>query len=285
VSTGSRDLRPLYKLLAAVFVVWLLSLVLTWKGALTKWEESAAFGDSFGAINALFAGLAFAGIVYTILIQRDELALQREELQLQRQELRGQREQLEAQNSTFLRQNFDSAFFQMLALHHRIVESMSVRAVRASAEGGIATFGGRDCFTYYYRLLTEAVDKRSAQSLDLSSLHLVQLAYMNVYIAIGPDIGPYFRNLYSIMKYVDGHSEVDQRFYTNLVRAQLSGDELVMLFYNCVSSYGVKFKPLIEKYALLKHLAWNALMADEHMGWYSPEAYRGAGHAYAPEPS
>jgi hypothetical protein len=38
------------------------------------------FGDSFGAINALFSGLAFAGIIYTIMLQKKELALQRKEL-------------------------------------------------------------------------------------------------------------------------------------------------------------------------------------------------------------
>jgi hypothetical protein len=41
----------------------------------------------FGGINALFAGLAFAGLIYTIYLQRDELRLQREELELTRIEL------------------------------------------------------------------------------------------------------------------------------------------------------------------------------------------------------
>lgn len=46
------------------------------------------FGDIFGGINALFTGLAFAGVIYTILLQRDELRLQRTELTLTREELR-----------------------------------------------------------------------------------------------------------------------------------------------------------------------------------------------------
>lgn len=41
----------------------------------------------FGAVNALFSGLAFAGIIYTILPQRRELELQREELRATRTEL------------------------------------------------------------------------------------------------------------------------------------------------------------------------------------------------------
>jgi len=50
-------------------------------------EARAQFGDMFGAVNALFSGLAFLGIIYTIYLQRNELALQRGELKLTRDEL------------------------------------------------------------------------------------------------------------------------------------------------------------------------------------------------------
>ncbi|HXH11753.1 MAG TPA: hypothetical protein VNP04_18570 [Alphaproteobacteria bacterium] len=41
----------------------------------------------FGSISALFSGLAFAGLIYAILLQKRELGLQREELELTRKEL------------------------------------------------------------------------------------------------------------------------------------------------------------------------------------------------------
>jgi hypothetical protein len=50
-------------------------------------EARGQFGDVFGGINAFFTGLAFAGLIYTILLQRRELELQREELRLTRGEL------------------------------------------------------------------------------------------------------------------------------------------------------------------------------------------------------
>jgi hypothetical protein len=49
--------------------------------------EPGTFGDMFGAVNALFSGLALAGVVCAILLQREELRLQREELALTRLEL------------------------------------------------------------------------------------------------------------------------------------------------------------------------------------------------------
>lgn len=55
---------------------------------LARWEERGTFGDMFGAVNAFFSGLALAGVVLAILMQKAELALQREELSLTREELK-----------------------------------------------------------------------------------------------------------------------------------------------------------------------------------------------------
>ena len=52
------------------------------------WPSRGQFGDVFGTVNALFSGLAFAGLIYAILLQREDLVLQRKELELTRTELR-----------------------------------------------------------------------------------------------------------------------------------------------------------------------------------------------------
>jgi len=54
---------------------------------LVESEQRGTFGDMFGAVNTLFSGLAFAGVIYAIILQREELRLQREELTLTREEL------------------------------------------------------------------------------------------------------------------------------------------------------------------------------------------------------
>ncbi len=67
----------------------------------------------------------------------------------------------------------------------------------------------------------------------------------------------------------------DKRLYSNLVRAQLSSFELLLLFYNCLSSMGVeKFKPLIEKYSLLKTLPGEFLIDQRHADLYEERAYK-----------
>lgn len=51
-------------------------------------KDRGTYGDMFGMTNALFSGLAFAGIIVTILMQRKELQLQRLDLELTREELK-----------------------------------------------------------------------------------------------------------------------------------------------------------------------------------------------------
>lgn len=65
----------------------LLILFLTWPVTEFSMDKAAKFGDSFGVITSLFSGLAFSGLIITILLQSKELSLQREELALTRAEL------------------------------------------------------------------------------------------------------------------------------------------------------------------------------------------------------
>lgn len=77
----------LYYILPIVIIgLWVISFLSIYFG-FNNWSERGAFGDLFGSINALFSGLAFAGLIVAILLQRQELQLQREELQETRQEL------------------------------------------------------------------------------------------------------------------------------------------------------------------------------------------------------
>ena len=51
-------------------------------------NDWSPFGDIFGGLNTLFSGLAFGAIIYTILVQQQELRLQRQEFEYQRREFK-----------------------------------------------------------------------------------------------------------------------------------------------------------------------------------------------------
>lgn len=78
--------KPLYVLFLVVLILQ-VSIALIVYLNFNSWSDRGTFGDMFGAVNALFSGLAFAGIIYAILLQSKELELQREELKLTREEL------------------------------------------------------------------------------------------------------------------------------------------------------------------------------------------------------
>jgi len=67
-------------------------------------ENKQAFGNMFGPISALFSGLAFAGVIITILLQNKELALQRLELKDTREELKRSADAQEKSERALLRQ-------------------------------------------------------------------------------------------------------------------------------------------------------------------------------------
>jgi hypothetical protein len=73
-------------IVAGAVVAWAAFWYFVVNSSLAGWPERGLFGDMFGALNALFSGLAFAGVIYTILLQRTELELQRNEMSLARVE-------------------------------------------------------------------------------------------------------------------------------------------------------------------------------------------------------
>ena len=89
-----------FKILAiiavAIVMLWLVNLGTPWIFG-PDWQTRGQVGDSFGSINALFSGLAFAALIVTIWMQRHELALQREELALQREEMAKSRAEIATQ--------------------------------------------------------------------------------------------------------------------------------------------------------------------------------------------
>lgn len=271
-----------------VIALWGLS----WLG-ISKFIDNptnqGTFGDMFGAVNALFSGLAFAGLIVTLIYQKEELKLQRDELAETRKELQGQREEFEEQNKTMKRQRFENTFFNMLSLQQEIVANLSfeyyaspnIRPHNIPEEifyRGVpkGQFHGREVFEGIYK--HAVIEYNGIRYLDGIYKLLSNSGYA-IYsnISITTRFDHYFRHLYRIVKYVDSSDLIsdDERYeYACIARSQLSDYELVMLFYNCLTANGrAKFKPLIEKYSIFNNLREELLAKREHKKEYSEKAY------------
>jgi hypothetical protein len=85
-TSDSDDILRVAKIAGAVvFIIWIANLVI---GLISLCSDGkgAELGDSFGIVNALFSGLAFAGVIAALWMQREELSLQRKELRDTREE-------------------------------------------------------------------------------------------------------------------------------------------------------------------------------------------------------
>ena len=271
----------LKKILLCVLLLLLLSVVsilwfympFTWLPHFFQTEMETQFGDRFEAVNALFAGLAFAGVIFAIILQWQELGLQRQELKDTRAEIKGQKETLQ-------KQNFESSFFQLLGMHSAIVNSMVIR------KGIDGEYFGRECFDYMLQHLRRIY--MGAHEQFYAGMHsgdtrevIYEWAndkYEQFFAEFQPYVGHYFRHLYNTVKFIHDQKVFPKEFqekkrYTNLIRAQLSSDELGILFYNCLSKRGAKFRDLVEKYALLEDVPSRVLIKEEHRKLYNTSAY------------
>lgn len=118
--------------IVVIFVVVLLVWVCGW--VVPRWlaltpEASGLMGDTFGAVNALFSGLAFAGLIVTLIMQREELALQRYEMQQMREQYERSAEAQEA-SERVLRD-------QLIATNRASIIRALASMLDAHAAGGI----------------------------------------------------------------------------------------------------------------------------------------------------
>jgi len=271
-----------------------------------KADKVAQFGDFVGGLIGSIWALAGVILFYVALTeqrkdfatnrqvldaQTDALKQQIREFELQREELSETRKVFKIQSETLKKQQFESTFFNLLNLHHGIVSSIDLLSkekkygiiearrmgLRPGAENEqvekITT--GRDCFVKFCKGFRNEYRKLREDIPELGELDIVKQAYKNYYLNHQSDLGHYFRNLYHIFKFIKNSDEKNKKRYTSLVRAQLSNDELFLLFYNCISEYGnKKFLPLIEEFHILKNLnRKDFIEKNKHSEFYRKSAY------------
>lgn len=99
--------KYLIGIIVGIFVLWAGSAAVIYY-CIDK-DFRGITGDMFGAINALFSGLAFAGLIYTIAVQREELQEQRKSIEMQTDELSLQRQAIEMQTEELKMQREETA--------------------------------------------------------------------------------------------------------------------------------------------------------------------------------
>lgn len=216
-------------------------------------------GDMFGALNTLFTGLTFAGLVFTIYLQRIEINNSKAESKVN-QSLRQ-------------RQLFEGTFFELNKLLNETILMIKIRITddknHCDKAHTIEEVTGRRAIKVLSKRLSDSMVQTCGASLETE----INNRYLEIYKILESEISAYFRITYRIFRLIDA-AEIDNKMlYAKTIRAQLSNGELIFIFYNCLSDEGKKMKEYIIKYHLLKHLSQSLFPPEEHMNLYPKEAF------------
>lgn len=262
-----------YMILAilGVILIMVLSFYIIFNNIGT-WEKRGQFGDLFGAVNALFSGLAFAGLIITIRQQHKDLEYQRQAIDQTNREMQNQTEEFNQQNETMKIERFENTFFKMIEVQQSIVNDLYAAdshkewVKQDNSSGGLANevlakdeYRGRNLFYYVFMLYKHKIDNPvfPDKTLAYGLYKIIEFrgkAYFDGYMTTTM-FDHYFRHLYSILKFISLNEwlrEDRQYQYATFVRATLSRYELVMLYYN--GFFHPKMKKLMERYCLLNNI-------------------------------
>ncbi len=230
----------------AVLIALANFFVFLWLNSSEKIAELGQSGDFFGGwTNPILTLMTFIGVLFTIQLQHEELALTRSEIK--------------RQGDALEKQNFESTFFQMLNLHNSIVSS--VRFYSHNGSGVPAE--GVECFQYFYNELRDRIQKSNGD---------IESGYAIFWRKYRQQVAHYYRYLLNIIKFVD-QSGIDIDKYMLLIRAQLSDYDLVLLLYNASTVGGSKFKYYISKYHLLEDIPDSLLISADHLALFDKDAF------------
>jgi len=246
---------------AIVFLLWGGGFLILRYGLIGDWETRAQAGDTFGGITSLFSGLAFAGLIVTLWMQRHELRLQRLELAETRAELANQREVMERQTRHTEKQNLETTFFRRLQHFETIIAAIDRQYLDRDANGKEiqSTVQGRDALERLARTVRRATLFDGNHISDSPpQADGWQDRYRNIYLKLESDLGNYFRVLYTLLDHIDARDDLtdaEKYDYIKIVRASLTPDECLLIFCNANSEFAsARMRDLIARYALLKNL-------------------------------
>lgn len=244
----SNSSQSLYLLLKIAFVFLCFIIVLEIGALIYQFNYKPDFslnseilgqiGDFFGGVlNPIFTFLTFIGLMITIILQQQELELTRDELSKSAQAL-------EEQVYTQKKQRFENTFFSLLEQHNKMLSELNA-AINGRRTRIIDLY--ESCFAYG----NVSIQSSKKQIINYGSI-----------------IQHYFIFLYQVLKFIDqsSDSEIDKKFYSNIIRACLDIRTLQLLAINCFPDNNSAFESyrlLIERYEFLEHMPFEYVHSNQ----------------------
>ncbi len=236
-------------------------------------DDTARIGDSIGGITAPFVAILAAVLTFLAFWVQYEFN--------------------EKQQTSIEKQRFEHNFYEMLNIHESITQSLKLMIIDEntgvdSEDSIVAKREGRGVFQLLYEfmpitassevakgiIIPNAKQYKGLKELFQSNSNRFEIYENNTAVS---SLDHYFRQLYSIFRMIIENNDLDndgKYEYCRIVRSTLSQYELLLLFYNCLSSNGdEKFKPIIEDWAIMNNLRKEMLAKQDDEGLYKESAY------------
>jgi hypothetical protein len=232
------------------FVGFLVPSPISWFGTASP-NSAAELGDSFGISNALFSALTLVVVVYAAVKQRQEL----EETQAALAEQTRQAKISQAEQTLFrMIENFQHLTMAIDLVPRSLSFSSKDRFATTSTNTAISR--GPDALKVLLnRLEFSLASLKLADIHEADRLNRFRDCYERFYSEGEWELSHYLRSAYNIYRFIDSSELINKEDYIRIFRANHSKAELGILFYNALSVRGEKFKLLIEKYQILKHVS------------------------------
>ncbi|MDA3943708.1 MAG: hypothetical protein PF694_09245 [Bacteroidetes bacterium] len=160
--------RLTYKgLFLLLFIVVLIYIALNFFISFLKPDHFLVSNSD--SINALFSGLAFAALIYTIMQQREDLDLQRKQIESSINAQNAATEEIKKQNQNIELQRFENTFFKVVDNQTRMYLSISYRRKDNVIEKS-------DLINYLNRSFTSGLDSvfiRANKEIEGGEINLV----------------------------------------------------------------------------------------------------------------
>ncbi len=240
---------------SATIIVFLLGFFFSFLGHIDYYEQDGVHVSFFEKLVELppnGIGDTLAGVFGTLAFFAATIAIL-----LQSRELRLQREELSTNNENLERQRFDNFVFEIVNTHNSIVQSIEVRRKHDSE----ITNEGRDAIAYFYREFCEEpdVDKLLTGPLTEETLQ----RFEDLYQRHGADLGHYFRYIYNAMRVIGSFDYFDES-HRRIYKSLFSDDEILLIFYNCLSDRGRPMAKYAVRFGLFDNLPRERLVRQEH---------------------
>jgi len=217
-----------------------------------------------------------------------------------------QQKQFEKTDSYIRQQQFETTFFNMLNVLTNIKKSIyyeytslaqnSLNEIHIKKDQEFFYFALNDLkrlFNNYYNTLDSENQIKIIMEKVKSNTPVNQLErdiikddlneiYLNFYEKYHSNLGHYFRYVFNLMKFAIERrkSDKDEKDYIDLIQAQLTNDELSLIFYNAYSDNGLnrkkdyKFHEWLDKYNFFENLDDRSLLLREHHMLYDRTRFK-----------